>query len=195
VAAVDEHDAVELCGRGAFADAATWVLRVYGPEIMTYLLSLERSPDEAKDVFSEFCIAVWESLPRFRGECSLRTYAYAIARRQWARSLRKRARHRAEVTLTPEAEAIAEHIRTSTAEYLRSAARDRLARLRASLEDDDRTLLVLRLNRKLGWLEIARVMCDGEAPDDAELGRISAQLRKRYERLKEKFRKELRAAD
>jgi RNA polymerase sigma-70 factor (ECF subfamily) len=191
----DESEATALFQRGAFAEAATWVLRAYGPEVMTYLMSLERAPDEARDVFSDFCVALWESLPRFRGDCSFRTYAYVLARRQWARSVRTRMRRRAEVPLSPEAEAVAAEVRTSTAEYLRSEARDRLLKLRAELDEDDHTLLVLRLHRKLAWHEIARVMYDGDdEPAEAELTRHAATLRKRYERLKEQFRRELRGA-
>jgi RNA polymerase sigma-70 factor (ECF subfamily) len=188
---MDETEALDLCRRGEFAEATTWVLRAYGPEIMTYLLALGRSHDDADDVFAEFSNALFRGLPLFRRECSLRTFAYALARRQWARALRTRVRRRAEVPLGPAAEEIAERIRTATAEYLRSEARDRLARLRATLDEEDRTLLVLRLNRKLGWLEIARVMSELDEPDADELQRQAATLRKRFERLKEQLRREL----
>ncbi len=190
--AVDESQALALCHRGAFNEATAWVLRSYGAEIMTWLLVCERNPDDAKDIFAEFCAAIWQGLPRFRGECSLRTYAYALARRQWARALRNRARRGAEAPLTPEVEAIVEQVRTATAEYLRTEPRDRLARLRAALADEDRTLLVLRLNRKLSWTEIARVLGDLDEPTEDELARRAASLRKRYERLKAQFRRELR---
>src|SRR5579863_4763545 len=108
----DETEARALCERGELDKAATWVLRAYGPEVMSYLISLERVPDEAGDTFSEFCAALWESLPRFRFDCSLRTYCYVLARKQWAFGLRKRARRRVEVPLTAEAEAVVEQLRT-----------------------------------------------------------------------------------
>jgi RNA polymerase sigma-70 factor (ECF subfamily) len=192
MSARDESQALALCSRGAFDEAATWLLRAYGPEILTYLASLEHEVDEARDVFSEFCVALWQSLPRFRGECSLRTYCYVLARRKWARSLRTRGRRRAEVPLSREAEAVAAEVRDSTAEYLRSEARQRLLAVRAALDADDHTLLVLRLHRKLAWPDIARVLSDGDEPSDAEITRLAATLRKRYERLKEQLRRELR---
>jgi RNA polymerase sigma-70 factor, ECF subfamily len=191
--AVDETPAAELCRRGEFAEATTWILKSYGSEIMTYLLSLERRPAEAQDVFGEFADALWRSLPTFRWECSLRTFAYALARRHLARSVRARVRRRVEVPLGPDAEEIAERLRTATAEYLRSEVHDRLQRLRATLDDDARTLLILRLNRRLGWEEIARVMADGDVTQES-LARDAAALRKRFERLKDQLRKELRDA-
>jgi RNA polymerase sigma-70 factor (ECF subfamily) len=190
VPSTDESEAATLCAQGAFDAAATWVLRQYGGEILRYLASVERTSEDANDVFSEFCVALWQSLPRFRAECSLRTYAYALAQRQRARSLRKRARRR-EVALSSEAEALVFQARTSTAEYLRSSARHRLAQLCEGLADEDRALLVLRLDRKLGWIEIARVMLDDDDASDGEVTRRSAALRKRYERLKEQFRRQL----
>jgi RNA polymerase sigma-70 factor (ECF subfamily) len=186
---VDESEAVELCRRGAFTDATEWILRRYGQELLTYLYALERSSDEADDVFSELCAALWQSLPRFRFECSLRTYAYALARRTRAHAIRTRAR-RAEVATPPELEQIAAHVRTTTAEYMRTTARDRFEHLREQLDDEERTLLILRLNRKLGWLEIARIMSDAETAP--ELAKKAAAVRKRYERIKDQLRRELR---
>jgi RNA polymerase sigma-70 factor (ECF subfamily) len=87
------------------------------------------------------------------------------------------------------------HIRSGTAEYLRTEARDRVARLRETLEESDRTLFILRLNRELAWNEIARVMSEDEAPSDDKLTQRAAALRKRYERLKDQFRRELRGSN
>ena len=190
----DESAALELFQKRLFTDVAAWVLRSYGQEILSYLFSLERTPHEADDVFSDFCVALCQSLPQFRAECSLRTFAYVLARRQWARSRRTRARRRIETPLGSELDAIAMQVRTSTAEHLRSGPRDRLARLREALDDDDRTLLVLRLHRKLSWPEIARVLSEAE-PDAQEVSRYAALLRKRYERIKQQLRRELRGAE
>ncbi len=190
--AKDESPALELWRRGAFTEATDWVLHAYGPEIAGYLLSFERDSDVADDVYSECCTAIWRALPTFRGECSLRTFCYAVARRSWSTARRTRNRRR-EVPLAPELEEVAARLRTTTAEYLRTANKDRLAELRDALEEQDRALLTLRLDRKLDWPEIARVILDDEAPSPELLAREAAALRKRFERLKEKFRRQFRA--
>jgi RNA polymerase sigma-70 factor, ECF subfamily len=46
-------------------------------------------------------------------------------------------------------------------------------------------LLGLRLDRQMGWTDIARVLGTG---DEATLTRDAATLRKRYERLKDRLR-------
>ena len=54
-----------------------------------------------------------------------------------------------------------------------------------------RTLLVLRVDRRMPWRDIARVMAD----DGDDLERLSASLRKRFERVKERLRAHLAQRD
>jgi RNA polymerase sigma-70 factor (ECF subfamily) len=59
--------------------------------------------------------------------------------------------------------------------------RERLDRLRAALDPEERTMLVLRVDKGLPWNEIATVLArDGEEA-------TPAALRKRFERLKAKL--------
>jgi RNA polymerase sigma-70 factor (ECF subfamily) len=60
-----------------------------------------------------------------------------------------------------------------------------VTRLRESLDPDEQTLLILRIDRQMAWTDIARIM-GGDAPE-AE-SRQAATLRKRFERLKERLR-------
>jgi len=66
---------------------------------------------------------------------------------------------------------------------LASSPQDRLARLRASLEPEERTLLILRLDREMSWNEVAEVLSVEGGPVDA------AAVRKRFERVKDKLAK------
>ena len=81
------------------------------------------------------------------------------------------------------------HARTPTPPHARTAAREGIERLRRSLRPDDQTLLILRIDRGMAWLDIARVLA---GPDQSiaeeELRARSAKLRKRFERLKERLR-------
>ncbi len=192
MAAKDESEALALWRSGAFSDAAVWVINAYGPEIAAYLMSFEHDHDTAQDIYADCCTSIWRGLRNFRGECSLRTFCYAVARRQWSTARRSRNRRR-EVPLDAQLDDVAQRLRTTTAEYLRTANRDRLAQLRDELDDQDRALLTLRLDRKLDWIEIARVTSDDEDPPQAQLTRSAAALRKRFERLKERFRERMRA--
>jgi RNA polymerase sigma-70 factor (ECF subfamily) len=184
---LDESEPLAAWRRGAYDEATEWVMRTYGPEVMAWLLAFEPSAADAEDRFAQVAEALWRGMAQFRGECSLRTWAYALARRQRARAARTRARRR-EVPLGSEVEAMAAALRSSTAEYLRTGARQRFAELRDALAEEDRMLLTLRLHRGLEWVEIARVLGELDDPNDAEVARAATTLRKRFERLKEQFR-------
>lgn len=41
--------------------------------------SYERDPSRQQDLLQEIWLAVWQALPRFRGECSERTFVFRIA--------------------------------------------------------------------------------------------------------------------
>ena len=56
-------------------------------------------------------------------------------------------------------------------------------------------LLVLRVQRRLSWVEVTRIVAGDEPLDDAALSRRSAALRKRFERLKRVVREEVVGGD
>jgi RNA polymerase sigma-70 factor (ECF subfamily) len=71
---------------------------------------------------------------------------------------------------------------------LKTDAKVALTRLRDELPQEDRTLLVLRVDRGLPWEDLARVFLDEESPAEGDLRRESARLRKRYQLVKERLR-------
>jgi RNA polymerase sigma-70 factor (ECF subfamily) len=174
--------------------AATLALEGYGSELLSFLFALLRSASEADDVYGTVCESLWRSLPSFRWDSAFRTYAYTVARHAFLKH-RRDPRNRTPVAAlsSPSAEAIAAHARTRTATYLRTETKDKVAELRAQLDPEDQTLLILRVNRQLAWRDIAKIMNDDA--DDAAVTRGAAALRKRFERLKEDLRAKLAAAD
>jgi len=170
--------------------AATLAIEAYGAELMSYLAALLHSASDADDVFGVVSEQLWRSLPGFRWESSFRTYAYTVARHAWLQHLRDpRNRRRAEPLSSPSVEAVVAQVRTRTATYLRTETKDTIAKLRAQLDPDDQTLLILRINRKLAWREIATIMAeDGADLSSGAIDRRAAALRKRFERLKAELR-------
>jgi hypothetical protein len=101
---------------------------------------------------------------------------------------RRRARERPASRLSV-LEEVEERIRTETLAAARSEAKTRLAALREQLSLDDQSLLVLRVNRRLDWKEIAQVMIDeGESSAEEAIEKEAARLRKRFQTIKEKLR-------
>jgi len=51
----------------------------YGAALGRLARSYEADPDKRQDLLQEIHLAVWRSLERFRGQCSLRTWVYRVA--------------------------------------------------------------------------------------------------------------------
>lgn len=190
-----EQDVRDRCARGDVSGAATAAIRGYGPEILGFLVALHRDEEDARDVFSTFGEALWRGLPTFAWACSLRTWAYTIARNASTRHRKTQKKRSAGRTPLSAAGELAEQVRTATLTYLKTEQKDRFAALRASLPPEDQELLILRVDRNLAWEEIARIVAEGgeaEAEDAPEpspeaLKRESARLRKRFQLVKEKL--------
>lgn len=180
-----EGELRRLVDGGDLAGAMTAALRGYGHELMGFLVGLAGNPAEADEVFGATCEKLWRALPTFRWDSSFRVWAYVVARHQFFNARRGPAvKKRVALDDAPAVAAAVAEIRSTTDAYRRTDVKDAFARLRDSLEPDERALLGLRVDRDLEWVDIARVL--GAA--DADVKREAATLRKRFERLKVRLR-------
>jgi len=174
---------------GDHATATQRALDAYGPELLRYLVSLTHDAALADEAFSILCEHLWRGLPGFRWEASLRTWSYVLARNA-LRMIRRRPHHRRPVVALSEADAavgaMVAQLRSTTAIYLKTEIKDAVAGLRRQLDPLDQDILLLRIGRRMSWLDIARVMHEpSEDPvDDEALKREAARLRKRFQRSK-----------
>jgi RNA polymerase sigma-70 factor (ECF subfamily) len=187
-----EREVRSLCERGDHSAAATLAIRAYGPELFGFLVAVHRGEAEATECFAEVCEVLWRGLPGFAWESSLRTWAYAVTRNV-SRSRRRDAARRDRRAGGGDSvlEGVAQAVRTETLSYLRTEKRSRLVALRDRLPEEDRMLLVLRVDRKLEWNELARILgaaSGAEAPDAATVAREAARLRKRFQLVKDRLR-------
>jgi RNA polymerase sigma-70 factor (ECF subfamily) len=175
------------CDAERFESAATAAVRGYGPQVYGFLLARLRVRDRADDVFAQLCEDLWRGIEGFRWSSSFFTWMYALARNAAHRYLRTpHNQPRRHTTAGKVADAM-EAVRTETPPYLRTEVKDRFAALREQLSEDEQTLLVLRIESKMQWDDIARVMSDGDL-DPLETKRASAALRQRFGALKHKLR-------
>jgi RNA polymerase sigma-70 factor (ECF subfamily) len=171
-----------LLEQGDLRGAATYAIRTLGPRIHGYLRAVMRDEGDAAEAFAGFAEDLWRGLPRFRRECAFETWAFKLA---WRAALHVRDdayRRRGRRLGTTDASRLADEVRrTSVLEVERQSAA--LERLRAQLSPEERSLLVLRIDQRLAWEEVATVMSAEGDPVDA------GTLRKRFERLKDKLGK------
>jgi RNA polymerase sigma-70 factor (ECF subfamily) len=186
------------CEEAKFDGAATLLLRGYGPEILGFLCAMHPTETDAGEAFSEVAEAIWRGLPRFQWESSARTWAYAIAGNVTRTRRRDAARRGQRVAAASDSvvEQVAEQVRTQTKQYLRTDNRTRLQELRDELPEEDRMLLVLRIDRGLAWNDLARILLEQDGgkttPNDATLTREAARLRKRFQMVKDRLRDKAR---
>jgi RNA polymerase sigma-70 factor, ECF subfamily len=161
-------------------------LSAHGPEIYGWLLASLANPTEANDAYSLFGEDLWRSLPRYRGQCSIRTWCYMLARAAVVRVIELRGRRSAPLSEASESCLVAQP-REPTLPHLCTDVKQGVRALRTQLEPDDQTLLVLRVDKNLSWHDIAIVMRGADA-SDADHARFAAALRKRFERVKARLR-------
>jgi RNA polymerase sigma-70 factor (ECF subfamily) len=182
-----ESDVRERLERGDLRGAATVALETYGPELYGFPHALARDDDLAAEAFATFSEDLWRGLAKFRWESSLRTWSYALARNAlWRlrRDPRRRADHNVPISDQSEVAGLVANVRTSTLPFLRTEVKDELAKLRAELDPDDHALLILRIDRRLSWRDIARALPGPDGDPDSEVDKRAATLRKRFERAK-----------
>lgn len=172
---------------GAHNRTAELAIRAYGPEIRGWLVGVTRDRAAATEIYSLVCEDIWKGLPGFRWESSFRTWAYRVARNAWFRYLRSVERARETETQLDDVVAggLPQADRSRTHPWLRTEVREGLARLRGQLTPADRMLLTLRVERRMAWEDIARVVAsDGEALTPEAVRRRAAALRQQFKRLK-----------
>jgi len=66
-------------GSGAYTKTYEQLLRAHGPGMLRVAASYTRTPSERDDLYQDIALALWRAMPSFRGEASLRTFAYRVA--------------------------------------------------------------------------------------------------------------------
>jgi len=173
---------------GEIGQATTLALRELGPEILGFLSGALGNDDAADEVFAAWSVRLWRSLSGFEGRCSLRTWTYVLARRELGRFRRGVRRHEDGRVPISELQDVLAAVRTKTRSTLAANRRSTLARLRDELPVEDRTLLILRVDRNLSWDEIALAFADdSDTFNDEDRKRESARLRKRFQLVKQRL--------
>jgi RNA polymerase sigma-70 factor (ECF subfamily) len=183
----------DLLRSGDLRAAVAASVEAYGSEILGFLVTFLRDEHDASEAFSQACEDLWTGIARFEGRASLRTWFYVLARHAAARLRRSPHRLRDRLLTPGEIGNVVEQVRSRTLPHLRTSVKDRFAVIRDSLDEDDRALLVLRVDREMSWEDIARVFA-AEGASDQDRTRECARLRKRFQLVKEEIRNRAREA-
>jgi len=180
------------CTEGAYGRAAELTLRAHGKEILGFLTVRVGDEQLAREAFSEFSVDLWKGLARFEWRCPVRVWAFTLARNAARRVAKDRQRAgRRELPFDSRAD-VAGPEASLTPHYQRTTVKDRVRALRARLSEEERELLVLRVDKHMTWPELATVLA-GQELEAATQKREAARLRKRFQMAKERLRELARA--
>lgn len=175
-----EDEALDAVRRGDLGGALTVLMDAYGDEIYRHCLAVLGAEASAADVHQTVFVQAFRDIPRFRGQSSLRTWLYAIARHRCLDALRskrrwlKRFASRAEPPDRPvpgQLEEVADSKRRARA----------LAAALGELKPKVRVAVVLRYQEEMSFKEMSEVC--GEEPKtlQARVARAMPVLRRHLE--------------
>ena len=118
--------------------------RTHGAALGRLARSYEADPDKRQDLLQEIHLAVWRSLERFDGRCSLRTWVYRVAHNVATSHVISHRRQRSRQWVTLDAlDAMPDHADTEAVD--RELMLHQLHTLIHQLEPPDRQLMLLYL--------------------------------------------------
>jgi RNA polymerase sigma-70 factor, ECF subfamily len=175
------------CREGDHVLAFDLALSTYEAELLSFLRAFTPDLDLAREVYSELSENLWRSLPDFRWECSFRTWAYMLARQASLRHRRERLR-REKLCSESDLSEVPYQGRSSTQPWLQTGIKARFRRLRTRLSIDEQQILLLRVDREMSWIDVARVMDGTDPVGGLDLTARTAALRQRFHAIKERLR-------
>ena len=169
-------DADRAAGRDERYAKAT---AAFGPALGRLARAYERDPDKRRDLLQEIHIALWRSLARFDGRCSMRTWVYRVAHNTaTSKVLRPRTNAPSIVALDDSLESVA--AAASEEEVLdRRRALERLGGLISRLRPLDRQVMLLYLEQ-LDAASIAEITGLSAANVATKVRRIKQLLIQRF---------------
>ena len=171
--------ALQLAGTAGEALSLEDIYRQYRAPVQHYLYRLSGSHDLAEELAQETFIRACASVLTFRGDCSIATWLFRIARNVYLNSLRKRNATRID---TDELLAIPDQSGYSDPgfRYAASEERNLIAIALGELPEKQRTILLLRDAEGLAYAEIADVLGISLAAVKVNLFRARASFRLTY---------------
>lgn len=158
--------------------------RLYREPVRRYLWQLCGADDQAEELTQETFIKAYAGLLMFRGECSVATWLFRIARNLYLNSLRRPSPTRIdtdELLAIPDSGGQGDPVER----YAAGERRDRISHALAQLPEQQRSVLLLRDAEGLAYIEIADVLGISLAAVKVTLFRARNAFRQAYRALDE----------
>jgi RNA polymerase sigma factor (sigma-70 family) len=156
------------------------LMEQYEPALRRLTTGYADQAADREDLFQDIAIALWQALPKYRGEASERTWLYRIAHNvAISASMQRRSRAGRETEL-PESEDFRSPAMGSEETVLQTEKRNLLIRAIRSLPPLERQLILLHLEG-LSYAQIQEVSGMSQSAIATRLSRLRDSLRERVE--------------
>lgn len=166
---------MERARRQQFEQQYEELWKDFGPGLCRLAACYESLPHAREDLLQDIQVAIWRSLPNFRGACSVRTFVYRIAHN---RALTHVVRRNTALQHTKEPEEVIDPGLNPEASAIRKADQAKLMRAVRGLPVPYRQVIVLALE-ELPQSEIAAVLGISENNVGVRLNRARNMLREK----------------
>ncbi len=174
--ASQEADPIQVrIQEGAYREAVAMCAREHGAALGRLCMAMLGSQAEAEETAQEALIAAHDAMASYRGDGSVRSWLFGIARRMCARRIETRVRRKNKLRLVHDAEAD-EGLPDDVVEQNRRARKVREAL--EQLKPSERDVVVLRYESGLSYREIGVAVGIDEAAARKRTSRALVRLRK-----------------
>ena len=173
-----DDDVQRALACGAFPEALETLVHGYQRAIVGFCVNMVGDAHHGEDIAQDVFLAAHKALPRFRRQASVRTWLFAIARRQCLKALRNSRRRRRLERERQEAIALAAHRNVPETPQDDPELQLRLVRQGfARLGKHERALLLMRYDTGLLLADMAHILGISEAGVRRRLARALQNLR------------------
>lgn len=162
------------------------LVSIYEGTVYNMAMYMTKNHDDALDVSQEVFVKLWQSLPSFRGECSMKSYIMKLTRNAALDLERKRSRRQSR-SLTVEndrGEEVEMDIPDTSVEsnpeeaYLRAERIQKVREGIMKLDDEQRQMIVMRDMNGMSYADIAKALEMNEGTVKSRLNRARSALKK-----------------
>jgi DNA-directed RNA polymerase specialized sigma24 family protein len=167
-----------LIRKGDFAAAARQALQTHGPELFGFLIGVLDDVNLARTLYGDVGQRAASEIEAFRWRCTLRLWLYGLGRRELRdRRLRRRG--------VPAARPRPGSDPAVTLSRRRTELTGAIAAIRHALTEEEREILILHVDRRLDWDDLA-VTSLGEDASRADVSSEAKFLRERMNAILER---------
>ena len=173
-----DEDVQRALASGAFLEALETLVQGYQRAVVGFCVNMVGDVHYGEDVAQDVFLAAHKALPRYRRQASVRTWLFAIARRQCLKALRNSRRRRRLEQERQEAIAAAAHRNVPETPHDDPELQLRLVRQGlAGLGKHERALLLMRYDTGLLLTDMAHILGISEASVRRRLAGALQKLR------------------